>query len=57
MYMQAVPDKEGVDNVRVAVRCRPLNPDEVLANRQSVVRVDHLRREVKVQVGESSCLE
>lgn len=45
-------DKEESDNVRVAVRCRPLNPDEVSAGRQVVVKVDQLRGQVHLQVSE-----
>lgn len=37
--------------MRVAVRCRPLNPDEVKDGRGVVVSVDQLRGEVTVQVG------
>ena len=38
------------DAVRVAVRCRPLTPDEVKAGRVVVVRVDQLKGEVAVSV-------
>ena len=48
--LQASDGKEK-DNVRVAVRCRPLNPDEVQGGRGVVVTVDQLRGEVSVKVG------
>ncbi len=44
-------DEGESDNVRVTVRCRPLNPDEVAAGRRTVVKVDQLRGEVLLQVG------
>ena len=37
------------DAVRVAVRCRPLNHDEVKAGRSVVVKVDQLRGQVAVR--------
>lgn len=40
------------DTVRVAVRCRPLTPDEVKAGRGVVVRVDQLNGEVAVSVSQ-----
>lgn len=35
------------DNVKVAVRCRPLTPKETSDNRGVIVRVDQLRGQVK----------
>ena len=31
------------DNVQVAIRCRPMNPDEVEAKHSIVVKVDNMR--------------
>lgn len=54
--LQAQKEGEGdSDNVRVAVRCRPLVPSEVKAGRGVMVMVDQLRGEVTVKVCASRC--